>query len=103
MKIDALPLTPWSEIAVTGKAAKQKQLAGTHITGPDSENDAPKALDSKELLPSTVTYSPASLKAESAKNALYGEVAENNRNAINPISPIPRSILDGLKQLISER
>ena len=103
MKIDALPLTPWSEIAVTGQAAKKKQLAETHIAGPDSEADAPKALDSKELLPSTVTYSPASLKAASVKNALYAEVAENNRNAIHHISPIPRSIVDGLNQRISQR
>jgi hypothetical protein len=103
MKIDALPVTQWSEIAVTGQAAKKKQLAETRITGPDSEEDAPKALDSKELLPSTATYSPASLKATSVKNALYAEVAENNCNAINHISPIPRSILDRLNQLISKR
>jgi hypothetical protein len=104
MKIDGtLPLTPWSDRAVSGQPAPKQQSSGMMEAGPDAEEVAQKPMDSKELAPSTGTYSPASLKAAASKNALYPEVAENNLNAINHPSPIPRLILDRLNRLLSQK
>jgi len=102
MKIDAtLPLADWSDVVVAGLPTRKAQPLGTTKAGPDSEEVAQNLQDSKELSRSTGTYSPASLRAAAVKNALYLEVAENNRNAVNHASPIPRVILDRLNQLVT--
>jgi hypothetical protein len=104
MKIDgALPLTPWSDRAVTGQPAPKQQSSRMMKAGPNAEEVAQKPMESKEPATSIGTYSPESLKTAGVKNTLYPEVAENNRNAINHASPVPRLILDRLNQLISQK
>jgi hypothetical protein len=104
MKIDAtLPLPAWSDVVENAQPTRKAQPPGTTKSGPDSEKVVQNLEDSKELSRSTGTYSPASLKAAAVKNALYPEVAENNRSAINHTSPIPRAILDRLNQLVTSQ
>lgn len=104
MKIDAtLPPGAWSDAVVAGQPTRKAQTPDTTQTSPDSETAAQNLPDSKELSPSTGTYSPASLRTAALKNALSIEVAENNRNAINHTSPISRVILDRLNQLVTSQ
>jgi hypothetical protein len=98
MEIDGtLPMTAWSEMAVAGQSARKEHSPNTTETGSEDKAITQIPPDSKGLSPSKGTYSPASLKAAAARNALHPEVAENNLNAVNHISPIPRLILDDIR------
>jgi hypothetical protein len=86
-----------------GQQARKDHLPGTTEADPAVRANDRNPMESGELSLSKSIYSPASLKAAAARQALYPEVAEYNRCAIHNVSPVPRLVLDHLNGLFPRR
>jgi hypothetical protein len=104
MKIDwTSPMTAWSETAAAEQPLRKEHSSRATETRTDPDGPARSPLVSRESSPFNGTYSPASLKAAAARNALLPDVAECNLQASHHVSPIPRLILDQLNQAFSQK